>query len=122
MIGDNMKKTYKVEIWSSEEEFPTDAKELQYEIYENISGLDTVKVTEYNLDIERLYKSEEDLIEDARGICPDCDKGLLGISLYDSFKYTLTRTILGEEIIDVFNYDVIECDRCRYVHIEESIP
>ncbi len=49
-----MKKTFKVNIWSSEEKFPTDANTIQREIYEIISGLDTVKVSEINTD--KLYK------------------------------------------------------------------
>jgi len=40
------KKEFKVKIYSSNEELKLNADEIQYQIYENISNLDTVKVTE----------------------------------------------------------------------------
>jgi hypothetical protein len=41
-----IKKEFKVKIYSSNEGLELNADEIQYQIYENISYLDTVKVAE----------------------------------------------------------------------------
>ena len=41
-----MKKQFVITVWSSEEKLDLTPEEIQYEIYENISNLDTVEVLE----------------------------------------------------------------------------
>lgn len=54
-----MKKKFIVKIWSSTEDLDLNAEQIKYEIYENISNLETVEVEEIPFEKSREQQNKE---------------------------------------------------------------
>ncbi len=75
-----------------------------------------------SIKFRKLYKREnEGKYEDlSKGDCPTCKKGHLNVSLDYSFIIEIKRRLQGIiKDTQEFEFDVIECDRCKYIRIEQ---
>ncbi len=82
----------------------------------------TIQENNNNMKLRKLYDYEksEGLEDYSKGGCPHCKKGLLNVSLDHSFALTIDRNILGAfKDIHEFEFDVIECNRCSFINIEQ---